>query len=115
MQPSSFQNLIIHGEQLFRTGYVPEALQVFESVITQEPHHGLALNNKGVILHSLRMYAEAEHTFLDILRQDENNANAVFNLTSLYIDQYDIKRANDIITKYGDCLNVQDINELKEK
>ena len=57
----------MHGENLFRTGYVHEALHVFESIIAQEPHHVLALNNKGVILHSLGMYAEAEQIFLEIL------------------------------------------------
>jgi len=70
MHPSPFQDLIIHGERLFRTDYVHEALQVFESVIAQEPRHVLALNNKGVILHGLGMYAEAEQTFLDSLYQD---------------------------------------------
>ena len=35
MHPSPFQDLIIHGEHLFRTGYVHEALQVFESVMTR--------------------------------------------------------------------------------
>ena len=83
MHPSPFHDLILHGEHLFRTGYVHEALQVFESVLAQEPHHVLALNNKGVILHSLGMYAEAEQMFLDILCQDNSNANAVFNLASL--------------------------------
>src|SRR2546427_720204 len=115
MHPSPFQDLIIHGEHLFRTGYVHEALQVFESVIAQEPHHVLALNNRGVILHNLGMYAEAEQTFLDILCQDNNNANSVFNLISMYIEEYDINSAEDILTKHGNCLNIQDINELKEK
>ena len=115
MHPSPFHDLILHGENLFRTGYVHEALQVFESVIAQEPHHVLALNNKGVILNSLGMYAEAEQMFLDILCQDNSNANTVFNLASLYIEQYNIKSAEYIITKYSNCLNTRDINELKEK
>ncbi len=114
MHPSPFQDLIIHGERLFRTGYVHEALQVFESVIAQEPRHVLALNNKGVILYGLGMYAEAEQTFLDSLCQDNNNANAVFNLITIYIEKYNIDSAEDILIKYGNCLSIQDINELKE-
>src|SRR5215475_1651814 len=90
MHPSPFQDLILHGERLFHTGYVHEALHVFESVIAQEPHHVLALNNKGVILHSLGRYAEAEQMFLDSLYQDNNNANAVFNLASMYIEKCNI-------------------------
>jgi len=43
----------MHGESLFRAGYMHEALHIFDSVIAQEPHHILALNNKGVILHGL--------------------------------------------------------------
>jgi FkbM family methyltransferase len=114
MHPSPFQDLILHGERLFHTGYVREALEVFESVIAQEPHHVLALNNRGVILHSLGMYDEAERMFLTSLCQD-NNSNAVFNLASMYIEKYNIQRAEDIILKYSHCLNLQDINELKEK
>ena len=115
MHPSPFHDLILHGENLFRTGYVHEALQVFESVIAQEPHHVLALNNKGVILHSLGMYAEAEQIFFDILNQDNNDANTVFNLASLYIEQYNIKGAESIIMGHRSCLSEKDINELKEK
>jgi FkbM family methyltransferase len=105
----------MHGESLFRTGYVHEALHVFDSVIAQEPHHVLALNNKGVILHGLGMYAEAEQIFLEVLCQDNNNANTVFNLISMHIENYDIKSAEDILIKYGNCLNKKDIHELKEK
>jgi FkbM family methyltransferase len=115
MQPSTFQDLIIHGESLFRTGYVHEALQVFDSVIAQEPQHVLALNNKGVILHGLGRYAEAEQTFLEVLYQDNNNANAVFNLVSLYIESYNIKSAEDILIRYGNCLNAKDVHDLKEQ
>jgi FkbM family methyltransferase len=61
------------------------------------------------------MYAEAEQMFLDSLRQNNNNANAVFNLVSMYAETYNIKNAENIITKYGNCLRTQDINELKEK
>jgi Flp pilus assembly protein TadD len=100
MHPSPFNDLILHGENLFRTGYVHEALQAFESVIAQEPHHVLALNNKGVILHSLGMYAEAEQIFLDILDQDNTNACTVFNLASLYIEQYNIKDAESVIISH---------------
>jgi FkbM family methyltransferase len=114
MHPSPFQDLILHGERLFHTGYVHEALQVFESVIAQEPHHVLALNNRGVILHSLGMYAEAEQMFLDSLCHDTNNADAIFNLVSLYADTYNIKNAEDIIIKYGNYLSTQDISALKE-
>ena len=113
MHPSPFHSLILHGENLFRTGYVHEALQVFESVIVQEPQHVLALNNKGVILYSLRRYGEAEQTFLDALRQDNSNTNAVFNLVSMYIESYNIKSAEDILIKYGSCLNKQDVHEIK--
>ena len=115
MHPSPFQDLITHEESLFRTGYVHEALHVFDSVIAQEPHHVLALNNKGVILHSLGMYAEAEQLFLEILCQDHDNTNTVFNLISMYIENYDVKSAENILTKYGNCLGAQDIQELKEK
>jgi FkbM family methyltransferase len=115
MHPSPFQDLIMHGESLFRTGYMHEALHVFDSVIAQEPHHVLALNNKGVILHGLGMYAEAEQMFLEVLCQDNNNANAVFNLISMHIENYDVNSAEDILIKYGNCLSTQDIHELKEK
>ena len=89
----------MHGESLFRTGYVHEALHVFDSVIAQEPHHVLALNNKGVILHGLGMYAEAEQIFLEVLCQDNNNANTVFNLISMYIENCDVKSAEYILIK----------------
>jgi len=112
MHPSPYQDLIIHGEHLFRTGYVHEALQVFESVIAQEPHHVLALNNRGVILHGLGMYAEAEQIFLDVLCQDNNNAHAVFNLVAMYIDRYNINSAEDVLSKYISCLSIRDINEI---
>lgn len=115
MHPSAFQDLIIHGESLFRTGYVHEALQVFDSVIAQEPHHVLALNDKGVLLHSLGRYAEAEQIFLEIIYQDNNNSNSVFNLVSMYIESYNIKNAEYIIMRYGSCLSTQDVQELKEK
>jgi FkbM family methyltransferase len=115
MHPSPFQDLIMHGESLFRTGYVHEALHVFDSVIAQEPHHVLALNNKGVILYGLGMYAEAEQTFLEVLCQDNNNTNTVFNLISMYIENYNIKSSENILIKYGNCLSTQDIHELKEK
>src|ERR1051325_2915998 len=97
LHPSPFHHLILHGENLFRTGYVHEALQVFESVIAQEPQHVLALNNKGVILYSLRRYNEAEQNFLDVLGQDKHNINAVFNLVSMYIEGYNIRSAEDIL------------------
>jgi len=115
MHPSPFQNLIIHGEQLFQTGYVHEALQVFDSVLAQEPHNVLALNNRGVILHHLGMSAEAEQTFLDILRHDNANAKAVFNLSAVYIEQYGIGNTENLLEKYGSCLTIQEINELKER
>ena len=115
MHPSPFNDLILHGENLFRTGYVHEALQAFESVIAQEPHHVLALNNKGVILHSLGMYAEAEQIFLDILDKDNTNTSTIFNLASLYIEQYNIKGAESVIINHKSCLDEKDINELKAK
>jgi FkbM family methyltransferase len=115
MHSSLFHDLILHGENLFRTGYVQEALQAFESVIAQEPHHVLALNNKGVILHSLGMYAEAEQIFLDILDRDNTNTSTVFNLASLYIEQYNIKGAESVIISHKSCLDEKDINELKAK
>jgi len=105
----------MQGENLFRTGHVHEALHVFDSVITQEPHHILALNNKGVILHSLGMYTEAEQTFLEVLSHDNHHASAVFNLISLYIEKYDIKSAEALLIRYGNCLSAHDIHELKEK
>src|ERR671930_99752 len=49
MHSSPSQDLITHGEYLFHTGHMHEALQVFESIMEQEPHNMLALNNKGVI------------------------------------------------------------------
>jgi len=115
MHPSPFQDLIMHGESLFRTGYVHEALHVFDSVIAQEPHHVLALNNKGVILYGLGRYAEAEQIFFEALSQDNNHVSTVFNLISMYIGNYDIKNAEDILIKYGNYLSTQDIHELKEK
>ena len=115
MHPSPFQDLIMHGESLFHTGYVHEALHVFDSVIAQEPHHVLALNNKGVILYSLGRQAEAEQIFLEVLCQDNDNANTVFNLISMYIENCNLKSAENIITKYGDHLSTKDINELKGK
>ena len=96
-------------------GHIQEALQVFESVIAKEPHNLLALNNKGVILHGLRAYTEAEQIFLGILLQDNSNASVIFNLITLYIDQINIRTAEDILLKYGACLSTQDIHELKEK
>ena len=61
------------------------------------------------------MYAEAEQIFLEILYQDNSNANTVFNLISMYIENHDIKNAENILTKHGNCLKKQDIDELKEK
>ena len=115
MHPSPFQDAIAHGEQLFHAGHIHEALQVFDAVIDQEPHNVLALNNRGVILHSLQRYAEAEQACLSILEQDEANANAVFNLSTIYIDQYRLNSAEDVLVKYGKCLTTEDINELKAK
>src|SRR4030095_15097008 len=115
MHPSPSQDLIMHGESLFRTGYVHEALHVFDSVIAQEPHHVLALNNKGVVLYGLGRHAEAEQIFLEALSQDNNNISTVFNLISMYIENYDVKSAEDILIKYGNYLSTQDIHELKEK
>ena len=115
MHPSSCQDAITHGEHLFHTGHIQEALQVFESIIEKEPYNILALNNKGVVLHALRSYVEAEQIFLHILCQVNNIDNAIFNLIALYIDQYNIRTAEDILLKYGACLSKQDIHELKEK
>ncbi len=115
MHPSSCQDAITHGEHLFHMGHIQEALQVFESIIEEEPYNILALNNKGVVLHALMAYAEAEQIFLNILRQVNSNDNAVFNLITLYIDQYNIRTAEDILLRYGACLSTQDIHELKEK
>src|SRR5215813_2019671 len=115
MHPSPFHYLIMHGESLFHTGYVHEALHVFDSVIAQEPHHVLALNNKGVILYSLGRYAEAEQIFLEVICQNNDNANTVFNLISMYIENCDLKSAENIIVKYGCHLKTKDINELKGK
>src|SRR5947208_16851177 len=115
MHPASCQDAITHGEYLFQTRHIQEALHVFESMIEKEPYKILALNNKGVVLHALREYAEAEQIFLNILRQVNSNDNAVFNLITLYIDQYNMRSAEDILLKYGACLNTQDIHELKEK
>jgi len=115
MPSSLFHDLILHGEDLFHTGYMHEALQVFESVIAEEPQNMLALNNRGVILHRLGMYAAAEQTFLDILRQDDANANAVVNLGSMYIEQYNMHNTEELLGRYGKCLSIQDINEFKEK
>jgi FkbM family methyltransferase len=61
------------------------------------------------------MYAEAEHMFLTSLGQDNNNPNTVFNLASMYIEEHNIKNAEDIIIKHGYFLNPQDISDLKEK
>ena len=61
------------------------------------------------------MYAEAEQAFLSILEQDDENANAVFNLITIYIDQYSLNNAEDVLVKYGKCLTTEDINELKSK
>src|SRR5712691_11684374 len=115
MHASLFHDLIIHGEDLFHTGYMHEALQVFESVLAEEPQNILALNNRGVILHRLGMYAAAKQTFLDILRQVDANANAVVNLGSMYIEQYIMHNTEELLGRYGKCLSIQDINEFKEE
>src|SRR5262245_25793901 len=100
--------------RIARSHPVHEALHVFDSVIAQEPHHVLALNNKGVILYGLGRYAEAEQIFFEALSQDNNNVSNVINLISMYIDKYDIKNAEDVLIKYGNYLSTQDIHELKE-
>jgi len=61
------------------------------------------------------MYAEAEQIFLEILDQDHSNTSTVFNLASLYIDQYNITDAESIIINHKNCLDGRDINELKAK
>ncbi len=113
MHASSFHDRILHGEDLFHSGYVQEALQVFEAVLAEDPEHMLALNNCGVILHRLGRYPEAEQMFTDLLRHDAANANAVVNLGSMYIEQYNIRQAEALLGQYGQCLSPQDITALK--
>ncbi|HSX78394.1 MAG TPA: hypothetical protein VLQ80_07485, partial [Candidatus Saccharimonadia bacterium] len=74
-------------------------------MIAEEPRNMLALNNRGVILHRLGMYAAAEQTFLDILREDDANANAVVNLGSMYIEQYNMHNTEELLGRYGKCLS----------
>lgn len=113
MHVSPVHDAISHGEHLFHTGHLHEALRVFEAVIEQEPQNLLARNNRGVLLHSLGMYAEAERTFLEVLAQDAAHANAVVNLITLYLEQGRFSHVEAVLHQHGQCLSTQDIDEVK--
>jgi len=101
------------GEHLFENGNIKEALAVFQSIYEKEPNNLLALNDKGVALNGLGQYNEAIKTFLDVLDKDNNNSIAAFNLISNYFAIHKLEEAENVLSKYGHCLNQQDLLMIK--
>jgi hypothetical protein len=113
VETDTYRKKIELGERLFQTGKISEALDTFESVLENDPNNTEALNDKGVVLNSLRNYEEAIHIFSDILSIDQTNSNAVFNLISNYFAVEKWKEAENIFKEYGHCLAEQDVAMIK--
>jgi FkbM family methyltransferase len=105
---------IAHGEQLFATGRLLEALEHFETLLEHEPENFRVFNDKGVVLNRMGRYHEATIAFFEALQRDRTYTTAVFNLISNYIDMYAFKEAVQALHEFGECLAPGDIAEIRQ-
>ena len=108
MTTSGTEEKIQEGEELFRRGDLLSALRVFDAVLNDEPANLVALNNRGVVLHSLGRYPEAGLTFSQILRQDGGNQDAICNLIRSLQSMGMPEKAREILDAFGGHIQEED-------
>ncbi len=114
MDTNRFKEEIQQGEDMFQNGEIREALNMFESVLENDPDNIAALNDKGVALNKLGRFQEAIQTFSEVVSKDNRNANAVFNLISNYFAVGNWKGAEDIFVQYAHCLSPHNAEMIKK-
>ncbi|MEW6667468.1 MAG: sulfotransferase [Thermodesulfobacteriota bacterium] len=75
---------IRRGEELFQVGEVLQALDVFDRILRKDPCNPLALNDRGVALHTLGRHLEAEQDFLKAIDLNACDRDALENLLLTY-------------------------------
>ena len=74
----------------------------------------VGLNDKGVALNHLKKYHQAIENFQAVLKKDNNNAIATFNLISNYFLIGKWQEAERILEEYGHCLASNDSEMIKQ-
>ncbi len=108
MNTDAFKEEIQRGEGLFQSGKIDAAFEIFESVLEKNPGNTEALNNKGVVFNHQGRFQEAIGVFADVLRKDNQNSNAVFNMISNYFAVGNWEKVESIVRDYAHCLSQTD-------
>lgn len=98
------------GEALFAGGEIEKAFSVFNTILENQPDNPEALNNLGVIYHSMGNREKAEDYFLKVFTIKDDHLDALLNLINLYQEEQRWHEAaiklEKYIEKYGQDPNL---------
>lgn len=90
------------GEELFKSGLIHEAEEIFEKIVISDPLNHEALNDLGTVLYHKGDYKSAEIHFMKALALDEKNPDVLINLADLYFNTKEWDRAAYFLERYID-------------
>ena len=90
---------IKEGEAFFTEGKIQDAIAVFETVLSKEPLNFEALNNLGVIYHSLGKDQDAEPCFKKASAANNDYLDPLFNLADLYQNENRWEEASEYLNR----------------
>ncbi|MCF7802881.1 MAG: GSCFA domain-containing protein [Candidatus Marinimicrobia bacterium] len=102
---NAYKDDIIAGEQHFQNGELEKALELFTSVIQEEPENTEALNDAGVVNSELGQTEQAIEYFEKVLALQPSNENAFYNLLDQYFSQNQKSKARSIFEKFAGDIN----------
>jgi|GEM_PF-593486 len=111
-QSNAYKSRIIEGEQDFQSGDYEKALELFESVLQEDPDNVEALNDAGVVYSQLGKTDRAIEKFQRVLELQPSNEDAFFNLVDNYTNKDDLPSVQRAFKAYSK--HIPD-SELKQK
>ena len=97
---NAYKSRIIKGEQYFQSGDYGKALELFTSVLEEDPKNVEALNDAGVVSSQLGQPEQAIDRFEQVLALQPSNEDAFYNLLDLLLEEETPVEANKAFEKH---------------
>ncbi len=115
MSGNPYKRQIIQGEQLYQQGKYAEALEIFESVIEQDPENVEALNDAGVTYLELNEIDSAIEVLSKAVEIRPDNENAILTLLDCYVLRNNTRKAQEFYTENSAHITDDELKSEYEK